>query len=123
VAEYARNPQKIANKAYCDRMGNGPEDSGDGWKYRGKGLIQLTGKDNYTRFSDATGVDAVENPELLAEPEMAALSAGWFWSTNGLNALADAKDVPGMTRRINGGLHGLDDRQAKYAAVLSSMVV
>jgi putative chitinase len=104
-------------------MGNGPEESGDGWKYRGKGLIQLTGKDNYTRFSDATGVDAVENPELLAEPEMAALSAGWFWSTNGLNALADAKDVPGMTRRINGGLHGLDDRQAKYAAVLSSMVV
>jgi putative chitinase len=123
VAEYARNPQKIANKAYCDRMGNGPESSDDGWKYRGKGLIQLTGKDNYQRFSDATGVDAVENPELLAEPELAALSAGWFWSTNGLNALADAKDVVGMTKRINGGTHGLDDRQAKYAAVLSSMVV
>jgi putative chitinase len=121
VAEYARNPQKIANKAYCDRMGNGPESSDDGWKYRGKGLIQLTGKDNYQRFSDATGVDAVENPELLAEPELAALSAGWFWSTNGLNALADAKDVVGMTKRINGGTHGLDDRQAKYAAVLASM--
>jgi putative chitinase len=120
--EYARNPEKIANKAYSSRMGNGPEESGDGWKYRGKGLIQLTGKDNYQRFSDATGVDAVENPELLAEPEMAALSAGWFWSTNGLNALADAKDVVGMTKRINGGTHGLDDRQAKYAAVLSSML-
>jgi putative chitinase len=116
------NPEKIANKAYCDRMGNGDEASGDGWKYRGKGLIQLTGKDNYQRFSDATGVDAVGNPELLAEPEMAALSAGWFWSTNGLNALADSKDVLAMTKRINGGTHGLDDRQAKYAKVTESML-
>ena len=123
VAEsYAMNPEKIANKAYCDRMGNGDEASGDGWKYRGKGLIQLTGKDNYQRFSDATGVDAVGNPELLAEPEMAALSAGWFWSTNGLNALADSKDVLAMTKRINGGTHGLDDRQAKYAKVTESML-
>jgi putative chitinase len=123
VAEsYAMQPEKIANKAYCDRMGNGDEASGDGWKYRGKGLIQLTGKDNYQRFSDATGVDAVGNPELLAEPEMAALSAGWFWASNGLNALADAKDVVGMTKRINGGTHGLDDRQAKYAKVTESML-
>jgi putative chitinase len=102
-------------------MGNGDEESGEGAKFLGRGLIQLTGKDNYTRFSNAVGVDAVENPELVAEPEMAALSAGWFWSTNGLNALADAKDVVGMTKRINGGTHGLDDRQAKYAAVLASM--
>jgi putative chitinase len=123
VAEYARNPEKIANKAYSSRMGNGPESSGDGWKFSGKGLIQLTGKDNFTRFANAVGIDVVENPDLVAEPELAALSAGWFWSTNGLNALADAKDVPGMTRRINGGLHGLDDRQAKYAAVLASMSV
>jgi putative chitinase len=121
--EYARNPEKIANKAYSSRMGNGPEESGDGWKFSGKGLIQLTGKDNFTRFANAVGIDVVENPDLVAEPELAALSAGWFWSTNGLNALADAKDVPGMTRRINGGLHGLDDRQAKYAAVLASMPV
>jgi putative chitinase len=121
--EYARNPEKIANKAYSSRMGNGDESSGDGWKYRGKGLIQLTGKDNYQRFSDATGVDAVDNPELLAEPDLAALSAGWFWSTNGLNALADAKDIVGMTKRINGGTHGLDDRQAKYAKVMASMEV
>jgi putative chitinase len=119
--EYARNPEKIANKAYSSRMGNGDEESGEGAKFLGRGLIQLTGKDNYTRFSNAVGVDAVENPELVAEPEMAALSAGWFWSTNGLNALADAKDVVGMTKRINGGTHGLDDRQAKYAAVLASM--
>jgi putative chitinase len=120
--EYARNPEKIANKAYCDRMGNGDEASGDGWKYRGKGLIQLTGKDNYTRFAADTGVDAVENPELLAQPEMAALSAGWFWSTNGLNALADSKDVVAMTKRINGGTHGLADRQSKYSSVVASMV-
>jgi putative chitinase len=119
--EYARNPEKIANKAYCNRMGNGDELSGDGWNYRGRGLIQLTGRDNYTRFSNAVGVDVVENPDLVAEPEMAALSAGWFWSTNGLNALADARDIVGMTKRINGGTHGLDDRQAKYAAVLSTM--
>jgi putative chitinase len=121
--EYARNPEKIANKAYSSRMGNGDELSGDGWKYRGRGLIQLTGKENYTRFAAATGVDAVENPELVAEPTLAALSAGWFWSTNGLNALADAKDIVGMTKRINGGTHGLDDRQAKYASVVASMPV
>jgi putative chitinase len=121
--EYARNPEKIANKAYSSRMGNGPEESGDGAKFLGRGLIQLTGKDNYSRFSAATGVDVVENPELVAEPEMAALSAGWFWSTNGLNALADNRDVVAMTKKINGGTHGLDDRQAKYAAVLASMEV
>ena len=120
---YARNTEKIANKAYCNRMGNGDESSGDGWKYRGKGLIQLTGKDNYTCFSNDTGIDAVESPELLAEPELAALSAGWFWSKNGLNALADARDVVGMTKRINGGTHGLDDRQAKYEAVMSTMAM
>jgi putative chitinase len=121
--EYARNPEKIANKAYSSRMGNGDEASGDGWKFSGKGLIQLTGKDNFTRFANAVGIDVVENPDLVAEPELAALSAGWFWSTNGLNALADAKDVVGMRKRINGGLHGIDDVQAKYAAVLSSMSV
>lgn len=121
--DYARNPEKIANKAYSSRMGNGDEASGEGWKFSGKGLIQLTGKDNFTRFANAVGIDVIENPDLVAEPELAALSAGWFWSTNGLNALADARDVVGMTKKINGGTHGLDDRQAKYAAVLASMEV
>jgi putative chitinase len=123
VAEsYAMQPEKIANKAYCDRMGNGDEASGEGWKYRGRGLIQLTGKDNYAAFTINCDVDALNNPDLLAEPELAALSAGWFWSKNNLNALADAKNVEGMTRRINGGLNGLDDRQAKYAKVVESML-
>ena len=123
VAEsYAMQPEKIANKAYCDRMGNGDEASGEGWKYRGRGLIQLTGKDNYAAFTMNCDVDALNNPDLLAEPELAALSAGWFWSKNNLNALADAKNVEGMTRRINGGLNGLDDRQAKYAKVVESML-
>ena len=123
VAEsYAMQPEKIANRAYCDRMGNGDEASGDGWKYRGRGLIQLTGKDNYAAFTMSCDVDALNNPDLLAEPDLAALSAGWFWSKNNLNSLADAKNVEGMTRRINGGLNGLDDRQAKYAKVVESML-
>jgi putative chitinase len=120
VAEsYAMQPEKIANRAYCDRMGNGDEASGDGWKYRGRGLIQLTGKDNYASFSMDADNEALVNPDLVAEPELAALSAGWFWNKNGLNALADAKDVVGMTRRINGGTNGLDDRQMRYSRLIS----
>jgi len=120
VAEsYAMQPEKIANRAYCDRMGNGDEASGDGWKYRGRGLIQLTGKDNYAAFSLDADNEALVNPDLVAEPELAALSAGWFWKKNGLNALADAKDIVGMTRRINGGTNGLDDRQMRYSRLIS----
>ena len=120
VAEsYAMQPEKIANRAYCDRMGNGDEASGDGWKYRGRGLIQLTGKDNYAAFSLDADNEALVNPDLVAEPELAALSAGWFWNKNGLNALADAKDIVGMTKRINGGTNGLDDRQMRYSRLIS----
>ena len=120
VAEsYAMQPEKIANRAYCDRMGNGDEASGEGWLYRGRGLVQLTGKDNFAAFSLDCDVDALNNPDLVAEPDLAALSAGWFWSKNGLNALADAKDVVGMTKRINGGTNGLDDRQMRYSRILS----
>jgi putative chitinase len=120
VAEsYAMQPEKIANRAYCDRMGNGDEASGDGWKYRGRGLIQLTGKDNYAAFSLDADNEALVNPDLVAEPELAALSAGWFWKKNGLNALADVKDIVGMTRRINGGTNGLDDRQMRYSRLMS----
>ena len=114
----ARQPQKIADKVYANRMGNGDEDSGDGFKYRGRGLIQLTGKDNYTAFGNACGVDAVSHPEIVESPDAAALSAGWFWSTHRLNALADASDVEGMTRRINGGLNGIDDRKLKYQKLI-----
>jgi putative chitinase len=120
VAEsYAMQPEKIANRAYCDRMGNGDEASGDGWKYRGRGLIQLTGADNYASFSLDADNEALSDPDSVAEPELAALSAGWFWSKNGMNALADNKDIVGMTRRINGGTNGLDDRQMRYSRLIS----
>jgi putative chitinase len=119
AAAYARNPEKIANRAYCDRMGNGDEASGDGWTYRGRGLIQLTGKDNYAAFSLQCDNEALVDPNLVAEPALAAESAGWFWSRNGLNALADANDIVAMTKRINGGTHGIDHRQQLYAGAMS----
>jgi len=120
VAEsYAMQPERIANRAYADRMGNGNEASGDGWKYRGRGLIQLTGADNYASFSLDADNEALSDPDSVAEPELAALSAGWFWSRNGLNALADAKDIVGMSRRVNGGTNGLDDRQMRYSRLIS----
>lgn len=112
--EYARQPERIANRAYSNRMGNGEEASGDGWKYRGRGLIQLTGKDNYAAFSMACNNEALIKPDLVAEPDLAAESAGWFWSKNGLNSLADAEDVTAMTKRINGGTNGLEHRQKLY---------
>lgn len=118
VAEqYANNPEKIANKVYGGRMGN--VEDGDGWKYHGRGLIQLTGKDNYANCGSGLGVDLLGNPDWLLDPKYAALSAGWFWNKKGLNALADAQDLDTMTKRINGGLIGLDDRKAKIAKALS----
>ena len=115
--QYANNPEKIANKVYGGRMGN--VEDGDGWKYHGRGLIQLTGKDNYANCGSGLGVDLLSNPEWVATPEYAALSAGWFWGKRGLNALADSGDIETMTKRINGGLNGLDDRKAKIAKALS----
>jgi len=105
-------PEKIANKIYGGRMGNLQD--GDGWKYHGRGLIQLTGRDNYKSFSDATGIDAINHPELLLQPEYACLSAGWFWNKRTLNMTADTSDYKTMTQRINGGLLGLDDRIARF---------
>lgn len=110
--QYARQPEKIANKVYGGRMGNGPEESGEGWKYRGRGIKQLTGKDNYERCGSGLGVDLVSNPDLLLDPKYATLSAGWFWDQNKLNDLADSGDIETITRRINGGLLGLDARRA-----------
>ena len=110
VDEYAHEPEKIANKVYAGRMGNGNEESGEGWKYHGRGIIQLTGKDNYTLCGDSLQADLLHHPELLVGQQYAALSAGWFWRKHGLNELADTKQYETMTKRINGGLLGQDDR-------------
>jgi len=116
--QYARQPERIANRVYASRMGNGDEASGDGWKYRGRGLIQLTGKDNYAAFSLHSDNNALINPDAVAEPTLAADSAAWFWVTNRLNQLSDTGDVKAVTRRINGGFNGLADREAKYNKLL-----
>lgn len=116
AAQYARQPEKIANRVYSNRMGNGDEASGDGWKYRGRGLIQLTGKSNYTRCSEAFFDDhtLLDNPDILLQPYYALNSACWFWNANNLNELADTQDLKMMTKKINGGFIGLEDRIAHY---------
>lgn len=114
-----RKPEAIANTVYANRMGNGTIESGEGWLYRGRGLKQLTGKDNMTRCGQALGVDLVSNPDLLLEPEYAARSAGWFWKANNLSKFADVEDLEGMTKKINGGLIGIADRKARYEKVKS----
>ena len=111
--EYARKPERIANRVYASRMGNGPEASGDGWRYRGRGYIMLTGRENYEQFakSDVCTVDAVRQPDALLRFPLNQVVAGWFWEANGLNALADRDDCEAITRRINGGINGLADRK------------
>lgn len=122
AAACARQPEKIANIAYASRMGNGAPGSGDGWKYRGRGLIQVTGKTNYQKCGDALGLDLITNPELLEQPVNAAMSAGWFWSVNGLNALADSGSFTQITQKVNGGQNGADDRLAIYQRALKVLV-
>ena len=113
AAAYERKPEKIANKVYASRMGNGDEASGDGYKYRGRGYVQLTGKDNYKAFDATVPEDITANPDLVAT-QYPLLSAAWFWNKNGLNAIADkgADDatVTSVTKRVNGGTIGLPDR-------------
>jgi putative chitinase len=111
---YHRNPKKIADKVYANRMGNGTVESREGSKYVGRGLKQLTGKYNYTLISKDFGVDFVSNPELLEEPLWASLSAGWFWDENNLNPVADSLDFVLLTKKINGGTIGLEDRLKRY---------
>lgn len=120
--QLARNPEAIANHCYANRMGNGPEKSGDGWKYRGRGLKQLTGTDNYTRATKELGLDLLNNPDQLLQPGPAIISAAWFWKVNNLNRFADKQDIVGLTKAINGGSNGLARRQElfkKSMAVLS----
>ncbi|WP_296698779.1 glycoside hydrolase family 19 protein [Algoriphagus sp.] len=112
IAEaYARKPEKIANRVYANRIGNGDEQSGDGWRYRGRGLIQLTGKANYQRFAQDYSIDCVNNPDLLLDPKIALISACWFWKKHNINVYADSDDIHMVTKRINGGLNGLLNRQ------------
>ena len=119
--EHPANQEAIANCIYGGDFGRkmGNNEKGDGFAYCGKGLIQLTGKENYVNCGSGLGVDLVGNPNWLLDPKYAALSAGWFWNKKGLNSLADTQDLETMIRRINGGLLGLDDRKAKIAKALS----
>ena len=116
--QYERQPERIANRAYANRMGNGDEASGDGWRYLGRGLIQLTGKNNYEAFAESIETPLEEIPEFLGTFEGAVQSACWFWETNNLNVQADAGDIKTMTRKINGGFIGLEDRIKHYEHAL-----
>ena len=125
AAAYARNPQKIANKVYANRMANGDEASGDGYKFRGRGYIQLTGRANYTAFGKAIGEDILSNPDVVSG-KYSLLSAAWFWSNNGLNKLADGGStdvvVTSITKRVNGGTIGLPDRIKHFKEYYSLLV-
>jgi len=112
--QYAHNQEAIANRAYANRMGNGPEESGDGFRYCGRGLIQLTGKANYSAFAQSIDTPVEEIPEFLGTFEGAIQSACWFWETNNLNQYADSGDILTMTKKINGGTLGLAERQQHY---------
>jgi len=109
--ELANNPEKLGNAAYCDRMGNGNEASGDGWRYRGRGLTMLTGKSNYAAAGNALGIDLITNPQRAADPGDAARIALWFWGSRKCNDAADLDDVEKVTRLINGGAVGLEERR------------
>jgi putative chitinase len=121
--QYEKRPEKIANRVYANRMGNGDEASGDGYRFCGRGLIQLTGRDNYTFFAGSLEITVEEASEYLATFEGAAQSACWFWETNNLNRFADAGDIKGLTRAINGGYIGLEDRIHHYEHALHVMGV
>lgn len=126
AAAYARQPEKIANKVYANRMGNGSEESGDGWKYRGRGIIQITGKSNYAACSKALYGDyrLLDIPEVLeTDHDVIVRSACWFWNEKDLSKLADDNNINEITKRINGGYHGIEDRTARYIAAKSILGV
>lgn len=113
AGSFLRNSEKVANRVYANRNGNGNEASGDGYRFRGRGLPQLTGRDNYAAAGKALGLDLLSNPDLLFQAEHSANTAGWIWKSRGCNELADKNDFNTITRKINGGLNGLDDRQQR----------
>jgi putative chitinase len=121
--DYHRQPEKIANVVYASRMGNGDTDSGDGWKFCGRGLIQLTGRENYTWFAASLDMDVEDVPEYLETFEGAVQSACFFWEQNNLNKWADEGDILTLTKRINGGTIGLEDRKKHYAHALEVLGV
>lgn len=121
-AKYIKNPQALANLAYANINGNGDESSGDGWRYRGRGLFQLTGRANYMAAGDAAGRPYKEQPELVAQPLDAAMTAGWFWSTARLSAILDRGGVDQVSKRVNGGYNGMVERRELYRRVLESML-
>lgn len=112
--DYAYNPERLANKVYADRMGNGDEESGDGWLFHGRGPIQLTGRGMYAKAAKALGYPLVQKPYLLLDVDIGCLAAAWFWKDNGCNELADAGKFEAVTRKINGGVNGLDDRMSRW---------
>jgi putative chitinase len=112
--QYERKPEKIANRVYANRMGNGPEESGDGYRFCGRGLIQLTGRQNYTKLAEDLGITVEETAQYLETPNGAVSSAGWFWDNNNLNSYCDKNDFITLTKRINGGTIGLADRQHHF---------
>jgi len=114
--QFHRQPEKIANVVYASRMGNGDTASGDGWRFRGRGYIQLTGRANYTACAEDLEYDIVNNPDYLETPEGAARSAAWFWWQNDLNNFADKHDIVGCTKRVNGGTIGLEERKELWEA-------
>jgi putative chitinase len=116
--QYERKPEKIANKVYANRMGNGDEASGDGYRFCGRGLIQLTGRNNYTKFAADLGISVEDTVAYLETPAGAVSSAGWFWDNNNLNQYCDSNDFVTLTKRINGGTIGLEDRQHHYQLAL-----
>ena len=118
---YARNPQKLANFVYSGRMGNGPAESNDGWRYRGRGPIQLTGRNNYRACGEGIGAPLLEHPDLLLTPTAGIRSACWYWVSRGLDALDDDTDVRAETRAVNGGTHGLLDRQRYFDIAFAAL--
>jgi putative chitinase len=126
AAHYAHDPERIANRAYGGRMGNGAETSGDGWRFRGRGLIQLTGRENYEEFAVAMSYNVVATPDIILSaeapgPRLCCATATWFWTVRNLNALADHDDVETITRRVNGGLTGLPDRVARVDLIKEAL--
>ena len=115
---YERQPEKIANRVYANRMSNGDEASGDGYRFCGRGLIQLTGRANYTKFASDLGISIEDTVAYLETPAGAVSSAGWFWDNNNLNQYCDSNDFVTLTKRINGGTIGLEDRQHHYQLAL-----